>query len=130
MTTTQKDSTMTTTLTTSELHDLIHDATDSEAMADRMLEVIRTTVLRYHDTTEQLQSAIGWVQRDAERALEQIATGQAVNELGVFHQSAADANRFAALRQQIAAQIMSHRYLLEGFGVPVSFADLVGLVRK
>jgi len=119
-----------TALTRSELHDLIHDATDSETMADRMLEVIRTTVSRYHDVTEQLQTAIGWVQRDAAQALEQIANGQTVNELGVFHQSAADANRYAALRQQIASQILQHRYLLEGFGVPVSFADLVGLVRK
>jgi hypothetical protein len=120
-----------TALTTSELHDLIHDATDSETMADLMLEVIRTTVLRYHDVTEQLQNAIGWVQRDAERALEQITNGQTVNELGVFHQSAADANRYAALRQQIAGQILSHRYMLEGgWGVKVSFADLVGLVRK
>ena len=119
-----------TALTTSDLHDLIHGATDSEAMADRMIEVIRTTVRRYHDVTEQLQSAIGWVQRDADRALEQIANGQTVNELGVFHQSAADANRFAAVRQQIATQISQHRYMVEGFGVTVSFADLVGLVRK
>lgn len=119
-----------TALTRSELHDLIHDATDNEALADRLLEVIRTTVCRYHDVTEQLQSAIVWVQRDADRALEQIANGQTVHGFGVFHQSAADANRFAALRQQIAIQILSHRYMLEGFGVTVSFADLVGLVRK
>jgi coenzyme F420-reducing hydrogenase alpha subunit len=129
-TTTEGTTTMNTALTTSELHDLIHDATGNEELADRMLEVVRTTVGRYNDVTEQLQHALHATQRDAARALEQIELGQTVNELGVFHQSTADANRYAALRQQVAAQILSHRYMLEGFGVPVTFADLLGLVHK
>jgi hypothetical protein len=82
----------------------------------------------FNDNTKSLGNALVGAKRDAEKALADLANGYHLNELGIFHSSARDANRYAAIRAQQIQSIKQLAYLISHMlDMPFGFDDVLRL---